>query len=167
MKKRDTRKFPNPYISITIGDGYTKFVAVADSIENPGTTREISGGQPYRYKQKEPIAETLPPLSIVMNYIIGLCNNWAGSHCSFEIFWENRKPDLMIEYLFNGGNTCLGCGKKNTLEACPFDGEGAWVTSEVECTECGSGWTDHYKLSGVSDMELTNGRATVRGDRKD
>jgi hypothetical protein len=56
-------------------------------------------------------------------------------------------------YLNQGGNICPACQSDQT-ESGPIETDGAVVTQEVTCNNCGASWKDFYKLTGYIDLVI-------------
>lgn len=67
---------------------------------------------------------------------------------------------MLEEYLNNKGNSCPIC--EGLIEAYDSrDYQGATMTQDVSCHNCGATWKDVYQLVGISDLEVEDQKIEV------
>ena len=64
-------------------------------------------------------------------------------------------PPEQDHYLSSGGQACPNCGSKDIV-ACGFDQANKDGWQKIECEGCCATWTDQYKLTGFTDLEVSN-----------
>ena len=138
-------KTDNPYLILTIATHHIRFEAVKTN-PHGGQQLEYSGSQPYGEKVGA------PEFQLVHDYIVSLCNHWAGGRCNIEYDWEEVKPDPEILYVNSRGQVCPVCYSQSSLEGGPVEIDGGVAVQEVTCEVCGSSWNDLYELYGYSEL---------------
>jgi hypothetical protein len=66
---------------------------------------------------------------------------------------EDGSPMSDKEYVARKGQLCPAC-KMPDSEGSSFDTDGGEVYQEMLCNNCGASWTDIYKLTGYTSLEV-------------
>lgn len=61
------------------------------------------------------------------------------------------------EYIAHGACVCPVCGSDDLEGVGSWEGDGTWVSKEIECTSCKSTWTDIYEITGYVSLEVNRG----------
>lgn len=72
-----------------------------------------------------------------------------------------KRPMSQRKYLANKGMHCPNCGGTNCRcqESIQADGILAW--QGIQCNDCHSEWTDHFKLTGYGELSIPSMERSV------
>ena len=55
-------------------------------------------------------------------------------------------------YIENGGNKCPVCQSENIGISSNFESDGTEIWVPVSCSNCGSDWTEYYRLVAIDNI---------------
>ena len=64
-----------------------------------------------------------------------------------------KKPVTQAAYIRGGGGLCPVC-RSSDITGYSIEVDAGGASQEITCEECGASWSDTYKLTGYTDLEI-------------